>query len=324
MRDDNMRLVLLTTGGTIAMAQNGASSVSSFEADASYFAKYLPLAEDDTLQLVNFSQLPSSSFDSSYAQRLTDFVETCLEKNDGIVITHGTDTMEETAFYLELVLKSSKPVVVTGAMMTANQPGYDGVMNLRDAFKIAKSPASVGKGILIACNKDIISALHAVKAESERSNAFESSQTGKFGAINGDNVFYYFEPKTHIKLKNQIKGKSAIVRLHYDIEPEFVEFAFRQFDIIIIECFGSGRVPPKLFPIIQSYSKKKMTILTTRASSGHLYDDYDTTGSYNTLIKERVIISPLNSLKSSILAKLCLGNNKSYVEMKEIFENFWN
>jgi len=319
-----MKLVLLTTGGTIAMVQKADSSVSSFKADASYFAKYLPLAEDDTLELVSFSQLPSASFDSNYAQQLAGFVSTRLEENDGIVITHGTDTMEETAFYLELVLKSFKPIVLTGAMMTANQPGYDGVMNLRDAFKIVQSPASVGKGVLIAFNKDIISALHAVKTESERANAFESSQTGKLGAVNGDRIVYYFELKNHIKLENQIKGKSAIVKLHYDIEPEFVEFAFRQFGIVIIECFGSGRVPPKLFPMIQSYSKKKITILTTRAFSGHLYDDYDTPGSYNSFINERVIISPLNSPKSSILAKLCLGNNKQYPEMKEIFENFWN
>ena len=306
------------------MVQKADSSVSSFKADASYFAKYLPLAEDDTLELVNFSQLPSASFDSHYAWQLADFVSTCLENNDGIVITHGTDTMEETAFYLELVLKSSRPLVLTGAIMTANQPGYDGIMNLRDAFKIIRSPTSVGKGVLIVFNKDIISALHAVKTESERSNAFESSQTGKLGAVNGDRIVYYFEPKPHIKLENHIQGQSAIVKLHYDIELEFVEFAFKQFDIVIIECFGSGRVPPKLFPMIQSYSKKTITILTTRACSGHLYDDYDTIGSYNSLMNERVIISPLNSLKSSILAKLCLGNNTQYSKMKAIFENFWN
>lgn len=319
-----MKFVLLTTGGTIAMVQKEISSISSFETDAPCFVRHLLLDEDDTLELINFSQLPSASFDSVYAQQLADFIKTFLDQNDGIVITHGTDTMEETVFFLELVLESSRPIVLTGAMRTANQPGYDGVMNLKDAFKVAKSPASMGKGVLIVFNKDIISALHAVKSESERTNAFECSQTGKFGAINGNNVLYYFEPKKHVKFGNQIKGRSVIIKLYYDIESEFVEFAFKQFDIVIIECFGSGRVPPKLFPMIQSYSKEKITILTTRAFSGHLYDDYDTIGSYHSLINERVIISPLDSIKSNILAKLCLGNNKAYVDMKEVFENFWN
>jgi L-asparaginase len=319
-----MQFLLLTTGGTIAMSQKSVSSLSSFEADASYFARHLPLTEEDTLKLVNFSQLPSADFNSLYAQQLADFVQTGLEDNDGIVITHGTDTMEETAFYLELVLKSSSPTVLTGAMMTANQPGYEGMMNLQDAFKVVKSPASAGKGVLLVLNKDIISALHAIKSESERPNAFGSSQTGKLGAVNGEKVLYYFEPKKHITLANLNKGTSAIIKLHYDIEAEFLEFAFTHFDIVILECLGSGRVPPRLFPMIQAYSQETMTILTTRAFSGHLYDNYDTAGSYHSFLNERVIISALNSLKSSILAKLCLGNQKSYSDIKEIFENFWN
>lgn len=322
-----MKFLLLTTGGTIAMVQKSTSPVSSFEADeadASYFAKQLSLTEDDTLKLVNFSQLPSASFNSLYARQLADYVETFLGNADGIVITHGTDTMEETAFYLELVLSSPVPIVLTGAMMTANQPGYDGVMNLRDAFKVVKALSSQGKGILIVGNKNIMSGLHAIKQESERTNAFSSSQTGKLGSINGERILYYFEPKSHIILANQVRGRSSILKLHYDIEPEFVEFAFKQFDIVIIECFGSGRVPPQLFPMIQNYSQKTLTILTTRARSGHLYDSYDTIGSYHSFLNEKVIISPLDSLKSSILAKLCLGNNKQYADIKEIFENFWN
>ncbi|MBD3305004.1 hypothetical protein GF339_01470 [candidate division KSB3 bacterium] len=319
-----MKFLLLTTGGTIAMAQQAEKAVSAFATDAAAFARHLLLADDETLELVNFSQTPSASFDTEYARRLAEFIQMRADHTDGIVITHGTDTMEETAFYLELVLNTPTPVVLTGAMLTANQPGYDGVMNLRDAFKIVRSPSSRGKGVLIGFNKDILSALHAVKAESERANAFASCQTGKIGAINGENVFYYFDPRRHVRLDNRIQGRVALLKLHYDIEVELVEFACKQFDIVIVECLGSGRVPPKLFPVIQQHAQHTLLIFTTRAWSGHLYDTYTTVGSYHSLRGERVIMSPLNSLQSSILGKLCLGNELSYQQMQSTFEHFWD
>lgn len=320
-----MKIVLLSTGGTIAMAKKDDQLMSSIKHDASYFAEQIPLPADDDLKVIDYSGLPSAGFDSSYASRLTDAIEAELVHNDGIIITHGTDTMEETAFYLELTIKSDKPVIFTGAMNTASQAGYDGISNLRDGLKVVKTGASYGKGILIVFNKDIISALHAVKSESERVNAFSSMQTGKMGSVNGDKVFYYYERKNHIKLDNKVRGRVSIIKLHYDIEKEFVEKAFSVSDIIVFECLGSGRIPPKLIPLIEEYSShEKIVIFSTRACEGHLYDEYNFEGSYQYYLDRNIIMSPLSSIKSSILAKLCLGNNKGYKEIKDIFENFWD
>ena len=320
-----MKIVLFSTGGTIAMAQKDGQNISSLEFDATYFAKQIALSENDQLKIVNFSQLPSSHFDSKYTSKIAIAIARELDQCDGIIITHGTDTMEETAFYLELTIQSNKPIILTGAMNTATQHGYDGISNLSDSVKVVGSKSSLEKGVLIVFNKDILSAVHAVKSESERMNAFSSLQTGKIGSINGDKVFYYYDSKKHIKLDNLVDGKSSIIKVHYDIDKEFVSNAFSLSDIIVFETLGSGRIPPKLIPTIEeNASNGKIIIFSTRVNNGHLYDEYNFDGSYQYFLNQNIIMSPLNSVKSSILAMLCLGNGKQFKETKDIFESFWD
>ena len=317
-----MQLALITTGGTIAMGQEAGEARASWRFRAEDFAHLLPLDAGDSLVAVDFSQFASSHFDSAYAGHLATNVADTRLRHDAIVITHGTDTLEETAFYLDMVLPPGKPVIVTGAMVTASQPGADALANLRDAVLAAKSPTAHGEGVLVVFNRDIISAVHAMKQDCERLNAFGSVQTGKIGAVNGTKVFFYYGQRDHVRLENKTSGRAALVKLHYDIEPEFLQCAFRQADIVVIECLGSGRVQPRLLPVIDR-NLNKVIVLTTRVPGGHLYDDYSYVGSYHDLVKRGLIISPLDSLKSCILAKLCFGNGKSYRETKAIFESFW-
>jgi L-asparaginase len=317
-----MQIALITTGGTIAMGQEAGEARASWRFQAEDFVHLLPLDADDSLIAVDFSQLPSSNFDSTVAGRLAANVAEARARHDGVIITHGTDTLEETAFYLEMVLSPGKPVIVTGAMVTASQPGADGLANLRDAVLVAKSPATRGQGVLVVFNRDIISALHAMKQDCERLNAFGSVQTGKIGAVNGIKVFFYYGQRDHVRLENKTSGRAALLKLHYDMEPDFLQCAFRHADIVVIECLGSGRVQPKLLPVIDR-NLNKVIVLTTRVPHGHLYDDYSYVGSFHDLVKRGLIVSPLNSLKSCILAKLCFGNGKSYRQTKEIFESFW-
>ncbi len=317
-----MHIALITTGGTIAMGQEAGEARASWRFQAEDFVHLLPLDAGDSFDAVDFGQLPSSHFGSTEARRLAATVAEARARRDGVIITHGTDTLEETAFYLDMVLPPGKPVIVTGAMVTASQPGAEGLANLRDAVFVAKSPATSEKGVLVVFNRDIISAVHAMKQDCERPNGFGSVQTGKMGAVNGSKVFFYYGQRDHVRLENKTSGRAALVKLHYDVEPEFLQYAFRQADMVVIECLGSGRVQPKLLPVIDR-NLNKVIVLTTRVPHGHLYDDYSYTGSFHDLDKRGLIVSPLDSLKSCILAKLCFGNGKSYRQTKEIFESFW-
>jgi L-asparaginase len=317
-----MQFALITTGGTIAMGQEAGEARASWKFRAEDFVRLLRLDADDGLVAVEFSQLPSSHFDSTDAGRLATMVTETRAHRDGVIVTHGTDTLEETAFYLDMVLPPGKPVIVTGAMVTASQPGADGLANLRDAVLVAKSPATPGKGVLVVFNRDVIGAVHVMKQDCQRPNAFGSVQTGKMGAVTGSKVFFYCQQRDHVRLENKTSGKAALLKLHYDVEPDFLQCAFRQADIVVIECLGSGRVQPKLLPVIDR-NLNKIIILTTRVPHGHLYDDYSYLGSFHDLVKRGLIVSPLDSVKSCILAKLCFGNGKSYRQTKEVFESFW-
>ena len=317
-----MQIALITTGGTIAMGQEAGVSRAAWKFRAEDFARLVPIEPEDRLVAVEFSQLPSSHLDSTIVRRLAAQIVETIAHHDAAIITHGTDSLEETAFYLEMVLPPGKPVIVIGAMVTAARPGADGLANLRDALLVARSPATRGKGVLVVFNRDIISAVHVVKRDCERLHAFGSSQTGKIGAVNGPKVFYYYGQKDHVRLRNETSGRAALVKLHRDIEPGFLESAFRQADIVVIECLGSGRVPPNLLPVIDR-NLNRIVVLTTRVPSGHLYDEYSYEGNYHDLVERNLIVSPLDSLKSCVLAKLCFGNGKSYRETKEIFEDFW-
>ena len=317
-----MHIALITTGGTIAMGQEAGEARASWRFRAEDFVHLLPLDAGDSFIAVDFGQLPSSHFASTEARRLATTVAEARARHDGVIITHGTDTLEETAFYLDMVLPPGKPVIVTGAMVTASQPGAEGLANLRDAVLVAKSPATPEKGVLLVFNRDIINAVHAMKQDCERPNGFGSVQTGKMGAVNGSKVFFYYEQRDHLRLENKTSGRAALVKLHYDMEPEFLQCAFRRADMVVIECLGSGRVQPKLLPVIDR-NLNKVIVLTTRVPHGHIYDDYSYAGSFHDLDKRGLIVSPLDSLKSCILAKLCFGNGKSYRQTKEIFESFW-
>lgn len=283
----------------------------------------LSLPSSDEVKLLDFCQIPSSNFNSDKAATLAQEIEKQRNECDAICITHGTDTLEETAFYLEMVLPRGRPVVLTGAMKSADEPGYDGIANLKDSATVALSPESFGKGVLVVLNKDVISALHCIKQESERLNAFGSVQTGNFGSVNGSRILYYYEPKDHLILKNKTTGRVALVKLHYDIEAEFVDSALERSDAAVIECVGGGRIQPHLMPVIKRWGGQKLIILTTRACSGHLFDAYEYDGSYHRLLNERVIMSSLNSLKSCILGRLCLGNSMDFDRTKAVFEDFW-
>lgn len=318
-----MRIALVTTGGTIAAqlkAEKRGAELSLSAADLlGAVGEQAPAAE---IVPVEFSNLPSSNFDSAVAQRLAKEIQGLLGKVDGVVVTHGTDTMEETAFYLEMVLPRGKPVVITGAMACAGTPGYDGPANLRDALMVAADPRSRHRGVMVVMHQDIFCALYVKKTDSQRQVAFGTPHTGKMGSICGLRVLYYYDPPDHPRLENMSSGRVSLLKMHYDIEGDLLRYACSNSHVVVLECYGSGRVPPRLMGIIREH-RDVIFIATPRAFHGHLHDDYLYEGSYRDLLELSVIMSPLDSLKSCILARLCLGNRMSRDEMKDLFEGFF-
>ncbi|OWR27782.1 L-asparaginase [Saccharibacillus sp. O23] len=190
---------ILATGGTIAGSSASNTDVTGYKAGALTIDTLIN-AVPEMKQLANVSgeqiaNVGSPDIDNAVLLKLAKRINELLASDDvdGIVITHGTDTLEETAYFLNLVVKSDKPVVVVGAMRPATAISADGSFNLYNAVKIAGSPKARGKGVMIELNDRIGSARYITKTNTTGTDTFKSVEQGYLGVVSGGNVFFYNE-----------------------------------------------------------------------------------------------------------------------------------
>ncbi|HTJ92898.1 MAG TPA: asparaginase [Pararobbsia sp.] len=190
------RIVVVGTGGTIAGAAAKATQTSGYQAGALPVASLLQAVPglDELARIEGDSVASIDSKDMTTALWITlaQRVQALLARDgvDGVVITHGTDTLEETAYFLHLTLKSAKPVVLTAAMRPATALSADGPLNLLHAVTVAASPASHGRGVLVTFANRIHSAREVAKTSTFSIDAFESPETGPLGWIHDAHVEY--------------------------------------------------------------------------------------------------------------------------------------
>src|ERR1043165_6998661 len=210
------RVIILATGGTIAGA--GASADR-----AGYTAGKIPI--DDLIGTIpsvkkiasitgeQIASVGSQDMTIDIWKKLAIRINDIFAKNeaDAIVITHGTDTQEETAYFLDLVIPSDKPVVITGSMRPATAISADGPKNLYDAITVAINPATKGKGVLVSFNEGIYDAREVMKLSTTKVEAFGSLNTGPIGQTYDGKIEYYSssererDPKKPIDLKADTK-----------------------------------------------------------------------------------------------------------------------
>lgn len=318
------KVVVITTGGTIAMKRSPmvGGAVPTLKGDD--FMAQLPRGSID-LAFEEFSNLPSSHLTPSQVLDLGQRVEAALsaEDVDGVVVTHGTDTLEETAYLLDLTINSQKPVVVTGSMRTATMPGYDGMLNLAAAIRVAAAPEARNIGTLVVFNEQIFAAAEAQKIHSQQANAFDAPGSGALGHVDGERVWVRHRPaqRLHIpcsrleEMVDLIKiGQGAAERqLRHSIEDGVAG--------IVIEAFGSGRVPPWWLPLIgEAIAQRTAVVVATRCGAGSLYDEYGYVGAYHDLQRLGVLFAHnLSGVKARIKLMVALGTARKPSELKAWF-----
>ncbi len=311
--DDSANIAVVTTGGTIATSGSGEDVAvdSSFIQAANHRCKVIP-----------FMDQPSSYLTSETAVRLADGLADLLQEYDGIVVTHGTDTMEEAAYHCMLTIKSDKPIVFTGSQRKPDMDGFDGMVNINDAISVAASPDSVGRGSMLVFDGVINSALYAEKSESIRYHAFDSVRGGVLGHLVGRQVVYTCPPFRGQVLENLVQGRVFILKCHMDVDPEIVASAVAMADAVVVEGYGGGRVPLAILELVEQAAQEKLVILTTRVHNYHIYDEYGFPGSYRYFLDRNspLILSNLGAVKSAILVKLCMGNGMDPASIVQAFK----
>lgn len=191
------KVVIASTGGTIVSSGSSATQLTGYSIKeltaADLIAAVPSLGEVAEVEVLPVCNIGSSNMNEALWVKLTCALEQALADPGvaGAVVTHGTDTMEETAFFLNLVLKTHKPVVLTGAMRPATALSADGPLNLYNAVRVAACPDSASRGVLIAMNGLILGARDTTKTNTLSVETFQGRDFGTFGYVTGPSIDYY-------------------------------------------------------------------------------------------------------------------------------------
>ena len=194
-------VTIVTTGGTISSKYDTRGGENVPAASAEELVASVPeLSSAAQVRVVEHSNVTSDVLETSTAFGLRDRLRGILadEETAGAVITHGTATMEETAYLLDLTLGGEKPVVITGAMRNAVARDADGPRNIFYAAKIAADPEARGRGVLVALDGEIFAARDVIKVHSQRPHAFASRDGGPIGVISDEGVFFHYRPERRL------------------------------------------------------------------------------------------------------------------------------
>lgn len=324
-------VTVITTGGTIASKHGPVvpGAVPSLKGED--FLAQLNLGRTDiAVSFEEYTNLPSSHITPMMALDLAQRVDSLLLSPDidGIVITHGTDTLEETAYLLDLTISSPKPVVITGSMRTATAVGYDGIANLSGAIRVAASPDARDLGTLVVFNEEIHAASEVQKVHSLALNAFGSPATGPLGRVDGERVQILRRPTNRLYIPcARLEERVDLVITAQGLDDRPLRAAIEEGVAgVAIAALGSGRVPPWWLPTIQEAISKRIAVaITTRCLSGTCYDDYGYVGAYHDLRRLGVLFAQgLSPVKARIKLMVALGAARTPDELRNWFANSTN
>ena len=319
------KILVITTGGTIAMKKDRETGGLMPAVSGKDLAAAVPgLVHYADLDVLEFSNKPSGWMTSADMFELSKLIDRLADTDqaDGFVITHGTDTLEETAFFLEAVLKTEKPVCVTGAMRGASALSADGPANILAAVRTAASDDSIGKGVTVCLGDRIYAAWDVTKVHTTNPDTFRDLHYGSIGTVYGSRVEYGRIPVKHKKIHtDRIEENIWIITCWSGMDGGIVYGTEGKAAGLVIDGIGCGNVPPKCREAVLYLREKGMPIvLTTRVPSGSVEEEYSYEGSALSMKDSGIILGGrLSSWKARLLLALAMGKTKNIEEIRSCF-----
>ncbi|MGE7601408.1 asparaginase [Peribacillus sp. NPDC097675] len=308
------KISLITTGGTIASKETTDGMLSSGALSGKELASLCELPKEIDVKLVDLFQIPSMSMDFDRMDELKLAVQKELKDPDvaGIVVTHGTDTLEETAFFLDLTTNDQRPIVVTGSQRSPQEVGTDVYSNLRNSILTAASTLLENVGVVVVFNERIYSAKYVKKVHASNLQGFESYGYGYLGIIDNEVVSLYQKPiyRESFDIQGTIP-RVDIIKCHTGADGIYIEASVNNgAKGIILEGVGRGQVTPRMVPAIQDAIDNGIAIvMTTAAEEGKVYPAYDYVGSAADLKQRGVILgADYDSKKARIKLAVILAS----------------
>lgn len=321
------KIAIIFTGGTISMKVDERLAAAIPALSGSEIMSMV--TNIDTIadvEEITYGAHPGPHMTPSMIWELSQLVKKTLDRADidGVVVTHGTDTLEETAYFLDLTIDSPKPIVFVAAMRNNSELGNDGPANLAAAICTAASDDSKGKGVLIVLNNEVNSAREATKTHTLSLDTFKSPEFGPLGIIDGSEVIYYRNIIDHEFIKTErVEERVMLLKSFVGMDSEIINHCIDAgFKGFVIEAMGRGNLPPQTLDGIRRATNSGIpVVIVSRCPMGRVLDSYGYDGGGRTLKNLGAIFGfNLNGQKARVKLMLALGSGAAQSEIRNMFE----
>jgi L-asparaginase len=315
------KVIIITTGGTIA------SRVEAPMVGGHHLVQAVPqLLNYAEIEVIEFSQIGSSKITPDHWLRLAKKINELFKQQPdlrGVVVTHGTDSMEETAYFLHLTVKDRRPVILTGSMKTSDEISADGPANLINAVRVAVDSTSLYQGVLLVMNENILSARDAWKTDNRRPETFQSTGYGYLGVADPDQILFYRKIIKLHTLSTPFDVANIIVLPKVDIVSDFTGFdsdilkyfGSRSLDGIVFQSFAGGRLSKGAEEGLSELAKTMPVVIASKVPQGRII------GNPNPGLPV-AYAHDLSANKARVLLMLALLHNQSVDYMQHTFDQY--
>jgi L-asparaginase len=328
---------LLFTGGTISMKVDPATGAAAPALTAEEILAEAPeLRSVCEVEIEDFSRLPGPHVTPDQMWRLARRAAAWLERPDvdGLVITHGTDTIEETAYFLDLVLRSPKPVALVGAMRTISDASWDGPANLAAAARVAASKDARGFGVLVVMDEHIWPAREVRKIHTESTGSFATPEFGPVGVVDAGQVEFRRTARARPAWAHPAAEPGLRVT-HIDTRVELLQTYTGMTDRLVVSAmadgarglalvaFGRGNVPPTIVPALETIIHAGLIVtVSSRSLAGRVKPRYGYDGGGLQLLRAGAILAgDLSAASARLLQMVALGYTDDLAEAKALIQS---
>ncbi|MCB5265156.1 MAG: asparaginase [Candidatus Cloacimonetes bacterium] len=270
-------ILLIMTGGTISMKNAGKLGVVPSSELADFLQQFPQLDSVANVEVMDYLNVPSPYMTPQMMFDLAKLIDTKILDFDGVVVTHGTDTLEESAFLADLVLTTRKPVVFTAAMRSGGDLGLDGPRNIVGGVRVASNTESFDKGVLVVMNDEIHTARDVVKFDTGKLGAFTSPGLGPLGIVDPDMVIYHRESLYRENVWTEaLDTRVDLIKAVSGMDGRYIDCSIASGSrAIVIEAFGRGNLPKDLLPYVQkALDKNILVVIASRTHTGRVLPEY--------------------------------------------------
>lgn len=318
-------ILLIHTGGTISMKLNDKTGAVILNDKNPLMNENNKLPEYANIIEIEAFNLPSPHITPQEMLELRNLIEAYAKMNaiDGVVITHGTDTLEETAYFLDLTTRFNFPIVLTGAMRSSNELGADGIYNLVESVRVACDDNARDKGVLVVMNDEIHASVNVTKTSTSSVATFQSPQYGPIGLITKKLIHFHHMPlhRRYVEVST-INKRVALLKAYAGMESDSLHAVITcGYNGLVLEGLGQGNVPPNVMGgIVRLLEQGIPIILVSRCFNGIAEGVYGYEGGGKMLEDLGVIFAMgINGQKARLKLLIGLNQVNAPVDLKSFF-----